>query len=54
MRLIISDACLGSSRGCRRGVCAGSLARCVVHWYRDAFSHARVWLSWLRELRDLP
>ena len=33
VRLIVSDACLGLVEA------AGDWQRCVVHWYRNAFSH---------------
>src|SRR6516164_1746606 len=39
VRLIISDACLGLVEAASEVFPQASWQRCVVHWYRNAFSH---------------
>ena len=39
MRLIISDACLGLSESAAEFFPDAAWQRCVVHWYRNVFSH---------------
>jgi putative transposase len=39
VRLIISDACLGLSESAAELFPEASWQRCVVHWYRNIFSH---------------
>ena len=39
VQLIISDACLGLSEGAAEFFPEAAWQRCVVHWYRNIFSH---------------
>src|SRR5215467_11779535 len=39
VRLIISDACLGLSESAAEFFPDAAWQRCVVHWYRNVFSH---------------
>jgi transposase-like protein len=39
VRLIISDACLGLAERSRVLARCGLAALCIVHWYRNIFSH---------------
>jgi transposase-like protein len=48
MPLIVSDACLGLVEPAGEVFPQAAWQRCVVHWYRDAFSHARARSSWLQ------
>jgi transposase-like protein len=48
MPLIVSDACLGLVEAAGEVFPQAARQRCGVHWYRNAFAHARVRSSWLR------
>src|SRR5437773_3537995 len=39
VQLIISDACLGLSESAAEFFPEAAWQRCVVHWYRNIFSH---------------
>ena len=39
VRLIISDACLGLSESAAEFFSDAAWQRCIVHWYRNIFSH---------------
>jgi putative transposase len=48
VRLIISDACLGLAESAAEFFRDAAWQRCVVHWYRNIFSH--VPLTKVREI----
>jgi transposase-like protein len=50
VRLIVFDACLGLVEAAGEGFPQAAWQRCVVHWYRNAFSHAwqRCVVHWYR------
>ena len=39
VRLIISDACLGLAESAAEFFPEAAWQRCIVHWYRNVFSH---------------